>query len=223
MEKALLPIGLKMRWVALASGLAFATPAFAQVNTNCQRIGNQIHCQSYENQAPPPLTPPAPLPQYHAPDITGSFGQGYALGEQMRRNREDREGQHREEEQQKRQIPPQITAWVKERPWLGVDKEMSATASALYDAYANSHPDGRVEDALSDVDSKIARLYPERVKLWADPWVSGVIEAARNGTLKTPKPIDPSVRHWCDEDPKKLQEIADLYGIGTVDTSFCHK
>lgn len=56
---------------------------------------------------------------------------------------------------------PTIAAWEEKNPWINADGEKANDAIAIWNSYAKANPNGTIQDALSHVEGKINRLYPD--------------------------------------------------------------
>lgn len=56
---------------------------------------------------------------------------------------------------------PTIAAWEEKNPWINAGGEKANDAIAIWNSYAQANPNGTIQDALSHVEGKISRLYPD--------------------------------------------------------------
>lgn len=57
---------------------------------------------------------------------------------------------------------PSIEAWEAKNPWINdVNDERSGIAQGLYNQFANQNPDATIEQALSHVDEKLSKFFPQ--------------------------------------------------------------
>lgn len=86
--------------------------------------------------------------------------------------------------EEKPEEPPEISAWKDKRSWFDRDKAMTTEAIAFYQSYQARNPSGTIKEALSYVDQRMAKDYPES---YENPRRQTAVRVEGTGSLK-PKP-----------------------------------